>query len=391
MFNDISPGCTFVIKTHGETVIVDYNEDSIEPRTKIWFYTPSDESYGYVIWGYDRYSYRSQGGMNDQGLFIDINSVGFTGWVNDPEKPDFEGDDEIEYILTHFATVDEVVEFFQQYDIDLSYAIFIVADAQGKSVIFEWGKGRLQTLFKKKDYQIATNFVQTEFDSPEEYTDQRYRIARQILQSQKAPTIDLIRRVLSATRFEAYYCRTLYSIICDLRNRQIYLYHFHNFEEVVVYNLLKELEKGSRSYAIPSLFGVRSFSERFSDQYGSEYGARDLIKIIEEKGIDEGIKRFWEMKEETRTIHRYVFDEWLVKSVGLSFLSRNRTEEALEIFKLNSQLYPESCDVYYNLAEAYMKNGDKPMAMENYRKALERNPDERNIQRILNKLKHEKD
>ena len=71
-FYDVSLACTVVIKASGEAVLVGNNEDYIEPRTKIWFIPPSDKSYGYVIWGFDRYLYRSQGGMNDQGLFIDI-------------------------------------------------------------------------------------------------------------------------------------------------------------------------------------------------------------------------------------------------------------------------------------------------------------------------------
>ena len=385
---DASLACTIVIKADGETVLVGNNEDYIEPRTAIWFFPPSNESYGHMVWGFDRYLYPYQGGMNDQGLFIDINAVGFTGWRNDPEKPDFEGD-EIEYILTHFATVYEVVQFFHHNDVDLSYARFVLADAQGKSVIFEWGKDRLQILLREKDYQIATNFIQSKFDSPEEYTDRRYKLADQILQNQEIPIIDLIRRVLSATCFEAYYCRTLYSTICDLKNTKVYVYHFHNFEEVIIFDLEEELQKGERSYAIPSLFGIRPFSELFTDLYGSELGARDLMTVIEEKGIDEGLERFWNMKEETRTINRYVFEKWLIKSMGLSFLSRNKMEEAIEIFKLNTQLYPESWGVYSTLAEAYLKNGDNRMAVQHYQKALELNPDERNIKRIVNKLKKE--
>ena len=170
--------------------------------------------------------------------------------------------------------------------------------------------------------------------------------------------------------------------ITDLRK-------FHNFEEVVVFDLPDELQKGRRSYAIPPLFDIRPFSELFPNLYGSQLGARDLKIIIEEKGIDEGIKKFFEMKEEVRTIRRYVFEEWLIKSLGLSFLSQNKMEEAIGVLKLNSQLYPESWDAYYTLAEAYMKTGDKPMALQNYQKALERNPDESNMKRIMNKLEHE--
>jgi len=387
-FCNVSLACTVVIKANDQAILVGNNEDYIEPRTKIWFFPPADESHGFMIWGFGRYLYGSQGGMNDQGLFVDILAVGLTGWKHDPGKPDF-GNDEIQHILKHFATVDEVVEFFQQYDVDLSYARFVLADARGQSAIVEWGRDRLQIIFKKEDYQIATNFVQSEFDSPEEYPCQRYKVAAQILQRQEIPTVDLIRRVLSATCFEAYYCRTLYSTICDLKKKKVYLYHFHNFQEVVIFDLKEELPKGGRSYAIPALFDVRPFSEIFQDQYGSQLGARDFIRIIEEKGIDEGIKRFYDMKEESRTINRYVFEEWLIKSIGLSFLSRNKMEEAIEIFKLNSQLYPESWDVYYTLAEAYVKNGNKGMAIKNYQKALDRKPDESNILKILNELKNE--
>jgi len=170
----------------------------------------------------------------------------------------------------------------------------------------------------------------------------------------------------------------------------VYLYHFHNFEEVVVYDLVKELQKGRQSYAIPSLFSIQPFSETLFNQSGSQLGARDLIQTIEEKGIDQGIKKFWDMKKEYRTIYRYVFEEWLIKSIGLSFLSRSKVEEALEIFKLNCQLYPESWDVYYTLAEAYMKNGNKLIAIQNYEKALKHNFHNSNIQKILNKLKNEK-
>ena len=379
-------GCTIITVSNRDVAWAGNNEDYIEPRTKIWLFAASDGVYGRMLWGYDRYLYKYQGGMNDQGLFVDINAVGFTDWRDDPEKPDFE-EDVIEYILTQFATVDEVIDFFQHHDVDLGYVKFVVADEWGESAIFEWGRGKLQIVMKDGDYQISTNFVQSEYVAPEDYSCRRYRIADRILQSQAIPTVDLIRRVLSATCAEAYFTRTLYSTICDLKERTVYLYHYHNFEEVVVFDLNEELSKGNRSYAIPSLFDVRPYSEVFSEQYGSQLGARDLMKIIEEQGVDRGIEEFHAMKVETRTIHRYVFEQWLLKSMGISFLSKNRIKEAIEIFKLNCQSYPESWDAYFQLAEAYMKNGDTSMALLNYQKALERNPDDSNIQRIVNEIK----
>ena len=70
--NEASLACTIVIKASDEAVIVGNNEDYMEPRTKIWFFPPSHDSYGYIIWGFDRYLYRSQGGLNDQGNLRDF-------------------------------------------------------------------------------------------------------------------------------------------------------------------------------------------------------------------------------------------------------------------------------------------------------------------------------
>jgi penicillin V acylase-like amidase (Ntn superfamily) len=380
-FPDICSACTIVIKANDKLILVGNNEDFIEPRTKVWFYPSTRKDYGRVIWGFDRYLFPYQGGMNDHGLFVDINAIGFSGWQDDPEKPNFEGD-EIEYILTHFASIEEVIKFFQQNDIALDYVKFVVADAQGKSVILEWLNNKLHIIHRKGNYQISTNYL-----SPKEHTEPRYQIAEQILKNQGKPTVALIRKVLSATSYDVYFGQTLYSTICDLKQKKVYLYHFHNFEEVVTFNLDKELEKGEASYAIPSLFKISPHSEYWFKRLGSQLGAKDLMSVIEEKGIDEGIKTFHAMKEKKITFNQYDFPEWMMRSLGLNYLKKNQTDKAIAIFKLNIQQNPKSWQVYYDLAEAYMKNGDKKLAVRNYKKALKLNPMERKTQERLNQLK----
>jgi tetratricopeptide (TPR) repeat protein len=375
--------CTIVIKANNEVILAGNNEDYIEPRTKIWFFPSTGENYGRVIWGFDRYLYPYQGGMNDQGLFVDINGLNvFTGWQDDPEKPNFEGD-EIEYVLTHYDSVEEVIKFFQQNDVSLGYVKFVFADAQGKSVILEWLNNKLHIIPRKGDYQISTNYL-----SPKEHTEIRYQISEQILKNQGKPTISLIRRVLSATSYDVYFGQTLYSTICDLKQKKVFLYHFHNFEEVVTFDLDKELQKGKISYPIPSLFKIRSHSEYWFNRLGLQLGARDLKKVIEEKGIEGGIQTFHNMKAKQRTFNQYDFPEWMMRSLGLSFLLNNQIKKAIGIFKLNIQLYPKSWQVYFNLAEAYRKNGNITMAIPNYEKALRLKPDEIKIIKILKKLKN---
>lgn len=61
--------------------------------------------------------------------------------------------------------------------------------------------------------------------------------------------------------------------------------------------------------------------------------------------------------------------EELLNRVGYQFLRAQRNAEAIEVFKKNAGLYPNSANVYDSLAEAYEKNGQLKQAGENYEKA----------------------
>ena len=63
-----------------------------------------------------------------------------------------------------------------------------------------------------------------------------------------------------------------------------------------------------------------------------------------------------------------------------------KTKEAIEVFKLDVDEYPKSWNVYDSLGEAYMKNGDKELAIQNYEKSIELNPDNENGKMMLKRL-----
>jgi len=343
--------CTIVMIAKNGVVLAGNNEDWTEPRTKIWFVPASKEAYGRVYVGFDHAPIhdRFQGGMNDQGLFMDMNAVKPTGWQGEPGKPRFQGD-LVERILSHYSTVDEVVEFFQQHNVpDLNMLRVPVADAKGNSVIIEWGKGQVQFLFKEDYYQISTNFIQSNYENSKAYPCHRYKIADRILRKATAASVDLVRSVLSATHSD-HVSPTLYSNICDLKKKRIHLYFFHNFEEEVVFDLDTELKKGEAEYPIRSLFATTPFAAHQFSQIGPQIGAEALMRLIDEKGVNEAINQFNEMKEQCRNIPRYVFEEWVLRDVGYILSARNRTSEAIEIFKLNAQLHPESQEANRDLS-----------------------------------------
>jgi len=58
-----------------------------------------------------------------------------------------------------------------------------------------------------------------------------------------------------------------------------------------------------------------------------------------------------------------------------------------EIFKLNVKAFPEAFNPYDSLGEAYMLAGEKELAIKNYRKSIEINPDNENGRKMLEKLK----
>ena len=63
-----------------------------------------------------------------------------------------------------------------------------------------------------------------------------------------------------------------------------------------------------------------------------------------------------------------------------------KIKEAIEIFKMNVEMYPESWNVYDSLGEGYMNDEQKELAIKNYEKSLELNPDNENGKAMLRRL-----
>lgn len=53
---------------------------------------------------------------------------------------------------------------------------------------------------------------------------------------------------------------------------------------------------------------------------------------------------------------------------------------------MNVEMYPESWNVYDSLGEGYMNDEQKELAIKNYEKSLELNPDNENGKAMLRRL-----
>jgi CubicO group peptidase (beta-lactamase class C family) len=109
-----------------------------------------------------------------------------------------------------------------------------------------------------------------------------------------------------------------------------------------------------------------------------------LQKTIAEKGIEAGVAQYRELKGSQATT--YDFAEGELNRLGYQLLRSGKTKEAIEIFKLNVEAYPQRFNTYDSLADAYLNSNERELAIQNYKKSLELNPNNTNATEKLKQL-----
>jgi hypothetical protein len=113
--------------------------------------------------------------------------------------------------------------------------------------------------------------------------------------------------------------------------------------------------------------------------------AETLSPTIASSGVDEAVKQYRELKAST-TAAAYNFDEDQLNGLGYQLINEKKFGDAIRVFQLNVEAYPQSGNVYDSLGEAYMDAGNKAQAIANYRKSLQLNPKNANGAAMLQKL-----
>ncbi len=78
--------------------------------------------------------------------------------------------------------------------------------------------------------------------------------------------------------------------------------------------------------------------------------------------------------------------EAAVNAAGYRLLGAAREDEAIAVFRLNAETFPDAFNTWDSLAEAYLEQGDRESAIRFYRKSLELNPENRNAREQLEEL-----
>ncbi|MEL6986794.1 MAG: serine hydrolase, partial [Bacteroidota bacterium] len=111
--------------------------------------------------------------------------------------------------------------------------------------------------------------------------------------------------------------------------------------------------------------------------------ARVFVQHWKSKGLSPAVQWIQNIKED----EHYEYLENDMNELGYFLMNKGHAKEAIKIFKINTEAFPESSNVFDSLGEAYLKMGDKSKARTNYEKALALNPLNDNAEKALKKLK----
>jgi len=232
-----SYACTGFIADNDAVVLVGNNEDWPEPCSMVWFLPHEKGKYGRMYFGFSSGG-PPFGGMNDQGLFFDKFGLARKPVQTSEQRKDGRAD-LILRIMETCATVEEALQVLKQYNLKfLERVQLMLADKTGDAAIIE----DAEVIHRKQGkYQVVTNFRLSEIQ-PQDTIHWRYKKANSLLQK-KPVSFESFRDILDAVHLEDRRWPTQYSNIYDLKNGVVYVYHFHDFQRKVVFNLYEELRK----------------------------------------------------------------------------------------------------------------------------------------------------
>jgi glyoxylase-like metal-dependent hydrolase (beta-lactamase superfamily II)/Tol biopolymer transport system component len=120
---------------------------------------------------------------------------------------------------------------------------------------------------------------------------------------------------------------------------------------------------------------------------GLKSASAEVEQVLRESGVKAARSRFKEIR--TKLAHEYFVDEREFNALGYKYLRNERKgPEAVAVFEMNTEAFPQSWNVWDSLAEAYLWGiGDRQKAEEYYQKSLDLNPDNQSAKDNLSQIR----
>jgi len=284
------PGfCTIFTISKDQSVFFGNNEDWKNPNTYCWVEQPSDSTFGVVYLGFENLF--PQGGINEKGLAFDANALPGIKLKEHREllKP-YQAIVNT-YIMQKCATVEEAIEMAKSYDWSQSFGgilrgQFLLADSTGDAVVIssdQNGEIVYTRKLKGDGFLVSTNFNKA-------YPDNRfgsgqcprYNTATKMLESalnQENISVEILADVLNEVHQEGRDLNTLYSNIFDLKQGIIYLYYWHQFDEVFEIDVANWINLNTEPTRIENLFKQETV-DKANTEFKRYYYLKNTMIII---------------------------------------------------------------------------------------------------------------
>lgn len=169
-------------------------------------------------------------GINEKGLFIADATVDDPpkykdyGYRKYPDKPAISSFHMVRIVLDLCSNVDEAINLIKKMNVWFSddFAHFLIADAEGNSVIIEFDKdGKLIPIYRTKNYLHITNTsLQADVNIVKKRC-WRYKLADKLLSENEITSIGDIFKIMMEIRLQSKLFKTLWISLYDLTKKEM--------------------------------------------------------------------------------------------------------------------------------------------------------------------------
>ena len=98
-----------------------------------------------------------------------------------------------------------------------------------------------------------------------------------------------------------------------------------------------------------------------------------LLEVIDAEGVAAAVARYRELRKDS-LLGRYDFGEWEINELARRLSEAGKSDAAIAILEMNGEFYPASADIDVLIGEQHRRRGDRDKAIQRYRAALTKAP-----------------
>ncbi|MCJ7580627.1 MAG: hypothetical protein MUP98_08840, partial [Candidatus Aminicenantes bacterium] len=167
---------------------------------------------------------------------------------------------------------------------------------------------------------------------------------------------------------QARYVKDLWTAAANVKDKGMNLAQFSTAHPLQNYSYMSEyfdlssaMNRGRHQQVIRSFWNV-----------GLVSASEEIHRLFDTQNPEAARERFEQIR--TELTQQFYIDEREFNALGYRLLSERKLEAAIAVFKMNTEAFPESWNVWDSLGEAHIYSGSDDEAEVSYRKSLELNP-----------------